>query len=193
MVQKALHIMIGSFLLGIGVNGFLVPYHLLDGGMIGIGLIVHYIWDLPTGLVMLCGSIPLYVMAFFAYRPLFYNSVHGLLVSSLLIDLTAPIHTWFELPIMISALLGGLFVGTGIGLMLIKDTTTGGTDLAAQCISRWTNWNVGFIIFFIDGLVLLLGYQFIGTYAFLHSVLAISAVGFSTSTIVHLGKVKSTF
>lgn len=187
MLVKAVHIILGSLLLALGVNGFLVPFHLLDGGMIGVGLIIHYIWGLPTGLVMLLGSIPLYIMAFFVHRPLFYNSIHGLLVSSFFIDVSAPIHTWFQVPILVSSIMGGLLVGVGIGLMLIKDTSTGGADLVAQCISRWTRWNVGVIIFLIDGMVLFFGCRIIGMYAFLYSLLAVSAVGFATSVLVHIG------
>ncbi|MET3695995.1 uncharacterised 5xTM membrane YitT family protein [Bacillus oleivorans] len=188
MLLKAIHIIIGSFLLSIGINGCFVPYHLLDGGMIGIGLIIHYLWGIPTGLVILFGSIPLFIMAFFVKRSLFYNSIHGLLISSLFIDLTAPISTWFHFPIIASALIGGILIGTGIGLMLLVETSTGGSDLVGQCISYWTKWNVGVIIFIIDGIVLLIGCRIIGTYAFLHSLLAVSAVGFATSTLVHFGK-----
>jgi uncharacterized membrane-anchored protein YitT (DUF2179 family) len=44
MLEKAIAIVVGSILLGIGINVFLVPYELLDGGIIGIGLIIKYIW-----------------------------------------------------------------------------------------------------------------------------------------------------
>lgn len=40
-MEKIAAIFVGSLLIGIGVNGFLVPHHLLDGGIIGIGLILH--------------------------------------------------------------------------------------------------------------------------------------------------------
>ena len=44
-------ILIGSLLLGIGINGFLVPHHLLDGGITGLALIIHYYFGFPTGLM----------------------------------------------------------------------------------------------------------------------------------------------
>jgi uncharacterized membrane-anchored protein YitT (DUF2179 family) len=68
MTGKILAVLVGSMLLGIGVNGFLVPHHLLDGGMIGIGLIMHYFYGWPTGLTMIFLSIPLYVLAWILER-----------------------------------------------------------------------------------------------------------------------------
>ena len=82
--EKAMAIFFGSLLLGIGINGFLVPHHLLDGGIIGIGLIIHYYYGWPTGLTMIILSIPLYCLAWFYDRQFFYNSLHGLIFSSLL-------------------------------------------------------------------------------------------------------------
>ena len=51
ILQKISAIFIGSLLLGIGINGFLVPHHLLDGGITGLALIIHYYFGFPTGFV----------------------------------------------------------------------------------------------------------------------------------------------
>jgi uncharacterized membrane-anchored protein YitT (DUF2179 family) len=52
-------VFIGSLLSSIGINGFLIPHRLLDGGVTGLALIFHYYYGLPTGLVMFFLSIPL--------------------------------------------------------------------------------------------------------------------------------------
>lgn len=132
ILQKILAILFGGLLLGIGINGFLVPHHLLDGGITGIALIIHYYFGFPTGLCMFLLSIPISVYAWYRERIYFYNSFFGLIVASAFIDWLAPLRTQFLPSIFSSVLFGGMFIGVGIGLMLRYKTSTGGTDLLAQ-------------------------------------------------------------
>ena len=118
IIEKAAAILLGSVLLGIGINGFLVPHHLLDGGTTGIALILHYYFGFPTGLVMFLLSIPLCIYAWVYEKQLFYRSFFGLILSSTMIDLFAPIRNNFLLPIFLSSLIGGTIIGIGLGLML---------------------------------------------------------------------------
>ncbi|HAQ06496.1 MAG TPA: hypothetical protein DCR24_02835 [Bacillus bacterium] len=184
MAVKIFAVLIGSLLLGIGVNGFLVPHHLLDGGMIGLGLIFHYFYGWQTGLTIIFLSIPLYLLAWFLERKYFFHSLHGLMVSSLFIDLFAPAAHGLELGIMPSAILGGILVGSGIGLMLRHETSTGGTDLLAQLLNKFMSVNVGILIFIIDGIVVISGLNIIGMEKFAYSLLTITCVGLMTSLFV---------
>ncbi|SFA81004.1 MULTISPECIES: YitT family protein [unclassified Bacillus (in: firmicutes)] len=184
MAGKLLAILMGSFLLSIGVNGFLVPHHLLDGGIIGIGLILHYFYGWPTGLSMIILSIPLYVLAWFFQRKYFFYSLHGLIISSLCIDLFSFFNGSFQTGILVSTIIGGLLVGTGIGIMLRYETSTGGTDLLAQLLTLKTSLNVGILIFLIDGLVVLSGLSVVGVEKFMYSFLTIIFVGIMTSITV---------
>lgn len=184
MTGKVLAILVGSILLGVGVNGFLVPHHLLDGGMIGISLIMHYFYGWPTGLTMIFLSIPLYLLAWILERKYFFHSLHGLLVSSLSIDLFVPVERGIHLGILPSAIIGGILVGCGIGLMLRYETSTGGMDLLAQLIHKFFPLNVGILIFLIDGVVVLSGLKVIGMEKFIYSLLTITCVGLMTSLCV---------
>jgi uncharacterized membrane-anchored protein YitT (DUF2179 family) len=182
-MKKWVSILIGSIFIGVGINGLLAPHHLLDGGIIGISLIANYTWGLQPGLVIILLSLPLYGLAWFYHRSYFYNSLHGMLISSFCIDAFAPIRHWTHPPLLLCALIGGFFVGIGIGIMLQQETSTGGTDLLAQMISKLTNLNVGIIIFMIDGVVILCGGFVLGSEAFLYSLITIVAVGITTTFI----------
>jgi len=183
MIKKAAAIGVGSLLLAIGINVFLVPHHLLDGGIIGIGLIVKYIWNVKVGATIICLSVPLYIIAWFYYRPFFYNSLHGLLFSSLMIDISSVLRGIIPLDALTSSVVGGILVGAGIGLMLREDTSTGGTDLLAQFIAKLTNWNVGVIIFFIDMAVITIGSQIVPNASFLNSFIVVTVVGIVTTML----------
>lgn len=176
-------IIVGSLLIGVGINGFLVPHQLLDGGITGIALIIHYYFEFPTGLCMFILSIPIAVYAWFRERIYFYNSFLGLLTTSAFIDWLAPLRNQFMFPILPSVFIGGILIGTGIGLMLRYKTSTGGTDLLAQFISQSFSINIGVIIFLIDGAIVFAAYQTLGLSVLFYSSLTIAVIGMMTSLL----------
>lgn len=183
-VKKTISILFGSILLSVGVNFFLKPYELLDGGVIGLGLIMNYLFNVKTGLAILSFNIPIFLLAFFFNRTYFINSIHGLLISSFMIDfLAVSTETVFEMnqnPI-ISSIVGGIFIGSGIGIMLRYETSTGGTDLLAQFLSKLFHFNVGIIIFIIDAIVICIGAIFLTSEHVFLSVITIVFVGIFTT------------
>ncbi len=182
-VRIGVMISIGSILLSIGINMFLTPYKVLDGGIIGIGLILHYLLGLKAGLMIILLSIPIFFIAWIYYRKYFYNSLHGMLISSFFIDLMKPFSGVIHLAPLISSIIGGILVGLGIGLMLRIGTSTGGTDLLAQFLFEKTGINVGILIFIIDAIVILVGGLLISSETFLLSCVTILAVGLTTTFI----------
>lgn len=181
-------IIVGSFIMSFGINNFFLDHHILDGGIIGLGLIFHYQWGLGVGTTILITSIPIYVVAWRYYRSYFYNSIPGLVVSALFIDifsfLTFDSLNFGALP---SALIGGLLLGLGVGYMFRYDISTGGLDLLGQMISKITTINIGIIIFVIDTLIIFCGIFVITPTELLLSTIAVTATGFAT-TLVTLDK-----
>ncbi|MFC7321062.1 YitT family protein [Halobacillus campisalis] len=180
-VKKASAILIGSVFLSLGINLFLIPHQVLDGGVIGLGLIANYVWDLQVGFTIICVSIPIFTIAWFQFRSYFYNSLHGLLVSSFLIDVLSDTRNYqVNIDPAVSSILGGVLVGCGIGYMLRHQTSTGGTDLLAQMIAKFMKVNVGFVILFIDLIVILLGGYLFSAHTLLLSTLTIISVALAT-------------
>jgi uncharacterized membrane-anchored protein YitT (DUF2179 family) len=178
--QKFIATLIGSLLLGIGVNGFLVPHHLIDGGVLGIALILHYFFHFQTGMTMVALSVPICLYALMKERGYFLSSLQGLLTSALFIDLLAPLQNDFLIPELSSALIGGLIIGTGVGLMLRYKSSTGGTDLLAKMISKKLSLNLALVIIVIDGLIVLAGFTVLNIDSFVYSCVAITMVGLTT-------------
>jgi len=173
LLQKVAAILVGSFLVGLGVNWLIVPHRLMDGGMIGIGLLANYYFQLSPGFIMILVSIPVYAIVFLYNRWLFLNSFHGMLLSSFFIDILSGMRQWTIPPIEVAAVLGGMMIGTGIGLMLAYETNTGGTDLLAQFLAIRTGIPVSMLIFVIDGLIILASWEAIGSYRLAFSILTI--------------------
>ncbi|WP_223829580.1 YitT family protein [Paenibacillus arenilitoris] len=184
-MRKISAILIGSFLIAIGINFFLVPLGVLDGGVIGISLIVNYLFHIKVGLVMICCSIPIFALAWHYNRSMLYYSIIGLLFSSYVIDLLEPYQYYFlyyvEWTPFTRSVVGGLIIGTGFGTMIRFDSTTGGTDLLAKFISKLLPVNVGIIIMMIDLIVIGLGELLLPGDNFLLSFTTVTAGGLATS------------
>ena len=183
VLKKGFALIIGSTLLSLGINLFLVPHKILDGGTVGIGLILNYIWNLKVGLIVIIISVPIFIFAWFHNRSYFYNSLHGMLLSSFFIDLLKPLSGQLEMEALFSSVVGGILVGSGIGLMLKFDTSTGGTDFIAQFLCDKTGINVGIYIFIIDALVISCGGLLLTTNTFILSIITILSVGIATTYI----------
>lgn len=179
--QKLIATLVGSLLLGIGINGFLIPNHLIDGGIIGIALILHYFFEFQTGMIMLLLSLPICIFASINERGYFFSSIQGLLISSLFIDLLSPLRTQFSVSHLMGALIGGALIGTGVALMLQYETSTGGTDLLAKIISKAISLDIALVIIMIDGLIVVAGFAVLELQSFLYSCIAIVIIGLTTS------------
>ncbi|GGA26560.1 YitT family protein [Psychrobacillus lasiicapitis] len=186
-IYKSLVIIIGSILIAIGINLFLVPFHLLDGGGIGLGLIIHYLLDMKVGLAILCISTPIFLLAWIYFRAFFYNGIHGLLISSVIIDFLYPLHIVGEKFItseIVGALSGGILIGLGVGSMLRSKITVGGTDLLAQMMAKRLHLNPGLCILSIDIIVVSAGSLLVESVSLLYSCITVLSVGITTSFIV---------
>lgn len=185
--RKHVIIVIGSFLIAMGTNFFLVPHKVLDGGVIGIALIANYVFDLHIGFVIILCSIPMFIAAWMLNREIFYNSLSGMLISSFVIDLLSPLQTdflrFFAPDVIISAPIGGALIGAGLGLMLRNDASTGGTDLLAHFLARYLPVNVGVIILLMDAVIIGFGGVLLSGSTFAYSILTIVAGGFTTGMI----------
>jgi uncharacterized membrane-anchored protein YitT (DUF2179 family) len=181
---RYLIILLGSLLVAAGTNFFLVPYKILDGGIIGIALIINYLSDTKIGLAIILCSFPIFLLAWLKERDIFYNSVLGLLISSFLIELLGPLQYhflyYFEFGSISSAIIGGFLMGTGLGIMLRFKASTGGTDLLAQFIKKYVPLNLGLIIFLTDFIIIGAGGILISKETFFHSILTIISGGVAT-------------
>jgi len=188
-MQKAVTIVFGSVLIAIGINLFLVPNKLLEGGALGISLIFHYLMDAKVGLTFLLISIPIFIISWYFYRSFFYNGIHGMLISSVFIDFLYPlseIGKYLMLSPLISAALGGIFIGSGVGIMFRLDVSVGGLDLLAQMFARKLDLNPGIVILCFDVVIVSIGCMLITSSHLLLSYTTVLLVGISTSFIISI-------
>lgn len=177
VLKKLLIIGFGSSMIGIGINGFILPFHLINGGIFGISLLFNYLWGLRAGITFILLNIPIYLYAFKKDSLYFVNGLIGAIISGIMIELLMPLNGTIELPIMSSVILGSLIIGIGVGVMLRNHISPGGMDLLALLIAKWTKVNVGLIIFAIDTIIILTGLLILQDVKLFYSLVIVSIVG----------------
>lgn len=187
LLKKLLAIGFGSTMIGIGLNGFILPFHLMNGGMFGISILFNYLWEFNIGLMFVVLNIPVYLLALKAEFTYFTYGLLGAFTSGAMIEALSPLGDFFQLQIITSVIIGGIFVGVGVGTMLRNQVSPGGMDLLALLLAKWTKTNVGIISYAMDTFIILTSLFLLQEPRLLYSLLIVSIVGMLV-TIFTAGK-----
>jgi uncharacterized membrane-anchored protein YitT (DUF2179 family) len=149
-------ILVGSLLLAANVPLFLEPNHVVATGVTGIGMLTYFLWGWPIGLVTFLLNIPLILVGLkWGGGPkLLIRTIFSVVVMALGIDLFNRFLSPVQVDPLLYTLFGGLLDGIGIGLVLRGRGTTGGTDIAAQVLSRYRGISFGRVLIVLNGIVL---------------------------------------
>ena len=183
MLKKLAIIGFGSTMIGIGINGFILPLHLINGGFLGISLILKYLLGFKAGITFIILNIPVYMFAFKSDPIYFINGVIGALCTGLMIELFMPLNGIFHLPILSSVIVGALIIGSGVGVMLRNHISPGGMDLLALIIAKWSKVNVGVIMFAMDAVIIITGLFLLQDVKLFYSLIIVAIVGLLASLI----------
>lgn len=148
----------GVILIALGLDLFLVPNKIAAGGVSGIATIFHHLFGFPVGVTILALNVPLFFWGLVRLGlRVSLRSFVGTVLLSAAVDILVPFLPVPTSNAFLSSLYGGVLVGLGLGLVFRAKGTTGGTDLAAMTLQSYVGINVGQLLFFVDGAVVLAG------------------------------------
>ena len=154
-VVEMLLITCGSFMVAVGFNAFLLPNRIVSGGINGLTIILHEMFNWSPSIVLYVVNIFLLSACFILLgKEIFMKSVLGSLLVPLFISLLHGIKAATEEPIL-AAIFGGICVGLGVGLVFLGNGSTGGTTLIAKIIQKYTQIKLGILVGICDGLVII--------------------------------------
>lgn len=154
--KEYIMIIFGVILMALSMDLFLIPNKIAPGGFSGLATIIHYLFSINVGFVIAILNIPLFIIAFRKLGFLFcVKSLFAMVAYSFAIDLLPlPALTHDTL---LAAIFGGIFMGSGMGIVLKAGATTGGTDTVAILIIRvFKSIKVNWLIFMMDFVVIVL-------------------------------------
>jgi uncharacterized membrane-anchored protein YitT (DUF2179 family) len=153
--KEYLYILLGSAMIAIAFNVFLLPNNIASGGVSGISTILKSTLGWEPAFVQWAFNIPLFIAGVvFLGKQFGIKTLVGTIFLPFVVFLTNGIEPWTMDPLL-GSLFGGIGVGLGLGLVFRGNASTGGTDLAAQIINKYTGLTLGTCVLFIDGLIVL--------------------------------------
>ena len=159
VLRYAVSIALGSVLYALAFNWFFLPNGLTLGGFTGAAQIVNYLLPaLPIGVLTIVMNVPLFMLGVRRMGVgLLISSLCATAASSLLLDLLGALVTFPPMEPLLACIYGGALLGAGVGLMLLVNATTGGTELLARLLKfRFRHLSIGRLCLICDLVVVCL-------------------------------------
>ncbi len=170
----------GAFVAACGASLFYTPGHITGGGATGVGTIIYFLTGMDQGLAMMIVNIILFALGvyFFGFRygikALIGSTMLSIFVSILgiLTSYQGVLDYSDRMNVLMSAIFGGVCMGSGIGLVLKSGCNTGGSDIVAQIICHFSPFAFGTIQFICNAVIVACGAFVMGLEGMLYSIIA---------------------
>jgi uncharacterized membrane-anchored protein YitT (DUF2179 family) len=146
LAQRTFFIIFGAILMGVGIEQFLVPNKILDGGIVGISIILSHLTEVKLGLFIFLLNIPFFFIGYKQIGKTFaLSTVLGISTLSLttLLLHSAPVFTE---DLLLATVFGGIVLGTGVGIVIRYGGSLDGTEILAILLDKKLPFSVGEII-----------------------------------------------
>ncbi|WP_088008375.1 YitT family protein [Indiicoccus explosivorum] len=139
----------GASMAAAAIELFLVPNSIIDGGIIGISLILNYLLNIPFGVLIVLINLP---FLYFGYkhigRNFFISSVFSIVVLAVVESLLHSVPGFVTDPLL-ATVFGGLLLGAGVGLVIRNGGALDGTEILGILLTKKIPFSVGeFVMFF---------------------------------------------
>ena len=150
----------GLLVFALGWVLFLIPAEITGGGISGVGVVIYYATGIPVGISFLVVNVALVLVALKILGANFgIKTIYSILVLTLFFSLFQNI---LKDPIVdddfLSAVLGGMSGGIGLGIVFSRGGSTGGTDIFAMIVNKYRNISPGRIILYADVIIIASSY-----------------------------------
>lgn len=146
---------LGTFLIGIGINVFVIPANFGEGGTVGVSLNLKYTLGLSPAITSLIINMILIAVGWkYLSKTTAVYTLITVISSSMFLGLTESFNMQIESD-FINTVFGGLLLGVGTGLVISARSTLGGTSVIAKIINKYTEIKTSQALFMLDSIIVL--------------------------------------
>ena len=143
-------ITVGAVIAAFALEEFLVPFKILDGGVVGISMIISQLTGFQLGILTILLNIPFMIVGFKRLGIRFLiRSIYAMIIFSVFLSVFADMKEVTDKEILVVAF-GGVTLGIGVGLILRYGGCLDGTEIVAMLLSHHTEFSVGQIVLFFN-------------------------------------------
>ena len=137
-VRKYLYLFIGAIIAAVGLEVFLIPNHIIDGGVVGISIMLSAVTGIPFGVLLIVINLPFLFLGYkYIGKPFAIATTFSIICLSFWSNIFLPV-----LPVtndfFLAAVFGGIITGTGVGLVIRNGGSFDGTEIVAIITDRKT-------------------------------------------------------
>ena len=154
ILRKILGLTIGAIIYSAGLNLFLIPNHIIDGGVTGISLLVQALTGVPFSVLIVVLNLPFFYLGYkrLGVR-LAVSATYAIVILSLCSSYFEQLKPATTDPFL-STIFGGIIIGIGVGIVIKSGGSTDGTEIVAIWMDNRTSFSVGEIIMFFNIFIL---------------------------------------
>ena len=153
-LTSILMVTIGSFIFSFTINAVVIPNQFGSGGVTGITLLLYYILGINPGTSNLVINIVLLLIGYhFLERRTMFYTIYAVILMSVFLDITRGMYQFIPHNTLLAAIGGGVVGGAALGLVMLGNGTTAGTDIIAMMLKKYLGWNVSVSLLLLDIIV----------------------------------------
>jgi uncharacterized membrane-anchored protein YitT (DUF2179 family) len=167
-------ILVGSVILAVGMNMFMIPNMLAPGGVSGLAVVLYHLFRLPVGATIILLNIPLFIVGYLVLGPrVVIQSLLGTFLFSIAVEATASFLPAATDDLLLAAVYGGVVMGIGVGLVFRFRGSTGGTGLLSLILAKAKGISPGQAMLWGDLVVLAAAVFVFGSEAAMYAAVAL--------------------
>lgn len=150
-LKRGFFLIIGAFIVAIALEMFLLPNKIIDGGVIGISMMVSYLTNWNLGLLIFCINIPFVLLAYKTLGKKFViNTFFAIGMLAVATNVVSHFHHITE-DLLLVTIFGGILLGIGVGLILRNNASLDGTEMISLVLAKKLKIvSVGELLMFIN-------------------------------------------
>ena len=143
-------ITVGAVIAAFALEEFLVPFKILDGGIVGVSMIISQLSGLPLGVLTIVLNVPFVLLGFKRLGMRFLvKAIYAMITFSISLSIFRDMKEVTDKEILVVAF-GGVLLGVGVGLILRNGGCLDGTEIVAMFLSKHVEFSVGQIVLFFN-------------------------------------------
>jgi uncharacterized membrane-anchored protein YitT (DUF2179 family) len=152
--SRSVFLFLGAAFVSVGLEIFLVPNRIIDGGIVGISIMASYLSHIPIGIFLFVLNLPfLYIGYKMIGKTFAISTLYGIAIMSIGTSLLHPVAPLTIDPLLASVF-GGIILGIGVGLVIRFGGSLDGTEIIAILFNKRTPFSVGEVVMFFNLFIL---------------------------------------
>ena len=152
--SKMIFMIIGASLYSIGLEIFLIPNNVIDGGIVGISIMISHFTNVPLGVLTFVLNLPFFIFGYKHIGKTFtLSTLFSVICYSIGVSVLHPIPGATH-DILLASVFGGIIIGLGIGIIIRTGGSTDGTEVIAIILDKRISFSIGQIVMFFNLFIL---------------------------------------